>query len=349
MRFLYISGVVLATLLVAFVAFSYHSSALLFDDMRAEYKPVVANPDEALTFARSRTSLILVTDHDEETVSGRDLTAVFGSDADNLQDLFAANRFDALIKADAPDVIVRLEELVVPINYSFPHIAAGTNFRAHADELYVDDPPFLFPKLSQASYWNASVPFVPRLDFEAELCVFPLQDIVSPATEVTFGLVLCNDFTDRWTLVSDVDLSQPLGQTGFAAGKGCKQCLPTGFLVVVPRENNFYHNIKLQLFVNDRLRQRFSMSEMILDVNDIVAQSFATIDLPFEKGNTIVTLMPEGKIPAGTLILTGTGAGVIFKPANIWNQRFYLQPGDVVRTEASFLGFLRNVIKEPAP
>ena len=209
MRFLYISGVVLATLLVAFVAFSYHSSALLFDDMRAEYKPAVANPDEALTFARSRTSLILVTDHDEETVSGRDLTAVFGGDADNLQDLFAANRFDALIKADAPDVIVRLEELVVPINYSFPHIAAGTNFRAHADELYVDDPPFLFPKLSQASYWNASVPFIPRLDFEAELCVFPLQDIVSPATEVTFGLVLCNDFTDRWTLVSDVDLSQP--------------------------------------------------------------------------------------------------------------------------------------------
>jgi hypothetical protein len=36
---------------------------------------------------------------------------------------------------------------------------------------------------------------------------------------------------------------------------------------------------------------------------------------------------------------------VIFKPANIWNQGFYLQAGDVVRTEATYLGHLENRVE----
>jgi len=43
--------------------------------------------------------------------------------------------------------------------------------------------------------------------------------------------------------------------------------------------------------------------------------------------------------------LTGTGAGVLFKPLNIWGQQFYLQPGDVVRTQATYLGHLTNTIE----
>ena len=54
--------------------------------------------------------------------------------------------------------------------------------------------------------------------------------------------------------------------------------------------------------------------------------------------------MPGETIPQGRLILTGTAAGVLFKPLNIWNQIFYLQPGDHVRTEATFLGHLENKI-----
>lgn len=43
-----------------------------------------------------------------------------------------------------------------------------------------------------------------------------------------------------------------------------------------------------------------------------------------------------------TLVLTGTAAGVLFKPANIWSQGFYLQAGCVVRTEATYLGHLET-------
>ena len=48
-----------------------------------------------------------------------------------------------------------------------------------------------------------------RLDYEAELCLIPLADIVRPDQEVEFGLLLCNDFTDRWTLVREIDLGEP--------------------------------------------------------------------------------------------------------------------------------------------
>ena len=96
--------------------------------------------------------------------------------------------------------------------------------------------------------------------------------------------------------------------------------------------------------MNDRLRQRFVMDQMILPIDEIVAQAFAEADAPYTYGEETVTLLPSGRIPAGSLILTGTAAGIAFKPVNVWNQGFYLQPGDVVRTEAPFLGHLANVI-----
>lgn len=51
-----------------------------------------------------------------------------------------------------------------------------------------------------------------------------------------------------------------------------------------------------------------------------------------------MSLLPRLFIPSSTLMLTGTAAGVLFQPANIWNEGFYLQPGDVVRTVTTFLG-----------
>ena len=58
-----------------------------------------------------------------------------------------------------------------------------------------------------------------------------------------------------------------------------------------------------------------------------------------------VPLLPSDHISKGTLILVGTGVGVFFKPINIWGQQFYLQAGDVVRTQATYLGRLTNRIE----
>ena len=336
---------VLTLLIVIGVGFSYSASAPLYDEPRGDFAPTIANPDIALTFARARERLLLVTAQDDRSVTGRDLTAALGaSRTADLVSLYHEFGFHGLAAIEAPVVTLPIESLGLPATYIAPHLAAGTNFQAHADEVYLDDPPFLFPKLVRATPWNAPVPFTPRLDYEAELCLFPLRDIDSPEQSVEYGLVLCNDFTDRWTLVREIELSKPMGLTGFAAGKGCSDCLPTGYLVVIPREPDFHSALEISLYVNDRLRQRFQMDQMILSVEEIVRQSFTQADVPYQNGDETVRLLPQGRIPAGTLILAGTAAGIAFKPVNIWNQGFYLKGGDVVRVEAPFLGHLANEI-----
>ena len=339
--------VTLVVLLLAFVWFSYHVSRPAVQGTRDSFEPVIADQADALTFARSEDGLILVSRHEGDAVVGVNLTTVFGEQrtADLID--FAAD-FDEseLERSGAAEERFPVERLVMPLRYTYPSVAAGTNFKEHAEEVYSDDPPFLFPKLAEPTNWNESVPFLSRLDYEAELCMFPLADIDDPESLPGFGLLLCNDFTDRWTLVKELKLGQPLGLTGFASGKGCDKCLPTGYLVVIPRRPDFYLTVNLSLYVNDVLRQQFSMKDVILPIEDIVSQAFAMKDADYRKGDESVSLLPLGNIPRGTPILTGTAAGVIFKPANIWNQGFYLQNGDVVRTEASYLGHLENRVEQ---
>jgi 2-keto-4-pentenoate hydratase/2-oxohepta-3-ene-1,7-dioic acid hydratase in catechol pathway len=345
-----VTVIALIVLVLAFVGFSFYVSRPVVEGTRGSFEPTIADRADALTFARTGEALILVTRHTGDAVIGVNLTDLFGQEATADLISFVAN----VDQAALPDVAVvgerfPLDELVMPLAHAYPSVAVGTNFKEHAEEIYSDDPPFLFPKLVAAGHWNDSVPFVPRLDFEAELCMFPLSDIASADSQNAsslppFGLVLCNDFTDRWTLLQELDLGQPFGLTGFASGKGCDGCLPTGYLVVVPSSPEFYLSLDLSLYVNDELKQQFSMSDVILPIEAIIAQAFASQDADYRRGDEPVSLLPHGEIPRGTLILTGTAAGVLFKPVNIWNQGFYLQAGDVVRTEATYLGHLENTV-----
>jgi len=338
--------IALIALVLAFVAFSFYVSQPVVEGTRGSFEPVIADRADALTFARTARGLILVTRHEGDALIGVNLTKLFGEE--KTADLIAF--VTDLDQATLPDVNAvgerfPLKELMIPLSYHYPSVAAGTNFKEHAEEIYSDDPPFLFPKLSEASPWNGAVPFVSRLDFEAELCMFPLADVESADSLPDFGMVLCNDFTDRWTLLKELDLGGPLGRTGFASGKGCEECLPTGYLVVIPRAPDFYLSLNVSLYVNDELRQQFRMADVILPIEEIVFQAFRNRHAEYWKGDEPVALLPHGYIPRGTLLMTGTAAGVLFKPANIWNQAFYLQAGDVVRTEATYLGHLENTVE----
>ena len=339
-----VTVILLLALAILFVGATYWVSRPVFSAKRSGFSPEIADPALAITFARSPAGLILVRTHEGDHITGINLTDIYGESATgDLIELVNSTGLDAL-PVDTRTESFALTELEPPLGYTFPHIAAGTNFIEHAEEVYSDDPPFLFPKLAEAGAWNDPVTFTPRLDFEAELLMFPLQDITSPDELPTFGLVLGNDFTDRWKLVKGLSLKKPLGETGFAVGKGQPGYLPTGYLVVIPASPEFYLSLDVSLYVNDTMRQQFSLKDMILKIEDIVSQAFEKQHVAYEKGEDTVSLMPAGHIPKGTLLLTGTAAGVIFKPLNIWNQSFYLQPGDVVRTEARYLGHLENVV-----
>lgn len=328
-----------------FIGVSYYVSAPVVDGVREDQAVAIADLSQALTFARTESALILVLAHEGDRLRGINLTEIYG---DVTEDLFSfLEMFDAssFRETNAKIESFSINELLQPANYSYPGVAAGTNFREHAEEVYSDDPPFLFPKLVEAGPWNQTVPFVSRLDFEAEICAFPLDAVRPNQPRPRFGFVLCNDFTDRWSLVSEIDLDEPLGRTGFATGKGCNGCLPTGYLVVIPKDPDFYRSISAELFVNDRRLQAFGLSEMILSLDEIVDKALRDADMLYQRGDNAVPLLPSNHIPKGTLILTGTGAGVLFKPLNIWGQHFYLQAGDVVRTQATYLGHLNNRIE----
>ena len=335
----------LGLLLAVFVGASYYVSMPVVEGSRGDSTFVIADPAEALTFARTSEGLILVAAHQGDAIIGTNLTALYGEAVTADLSTFIASQAGATfaISTTKPERFL-LDELINPIAFSYPSVAAGTNFREHADEVYSNDPPFLFPKLTPPGFWNDTVPFVPRLDFEAEVCAFPLADIRANEPLPRLGWVLCNDFTDRLTLIKEIDLGAPLGQTGFASGKGCAGCLPTGYLVVVPQSPDFYRGVSVSLFVNDQLRQQFDLTEMILSIEEIVAKALTDAEVPYQKGTDIVPLLPGNEIRQNSLILTGTGAGVLFKPLNIWGQHFYLQRGDVVRREATYLGHLVNRI-----
>ena len=307
--------------------------------------PVLADRSQALTFARKGRELLLVTDVAGDRWRAISLTAVFGQEATHDTLAFYHDvGYEALEALEGPEATGSTDELTVPLMLGDAHIAAGTNYAEHAEEVLLDDPPFLFPKLARTTPWNAPVPWVKRLDYEAEMAAVPLSPMTDTESETAYALILSNDFTDRLTLVRELDLGEPLGTTGFAAAKGQAGFLPIGAWLVIPRHADFYRKLELRLYVNGRLRQRFQTRDMILSVNDIVRQAVRDRSNEYRRGASTVDLIPTTGITPRTLILTGTAGGVIFKPMNVWRQGIYLQRGDVVRTEASYLGTLQNKV-----
>ena len=337
----------LVLLFTAFWAATLYVSRPLFSERQGDLPPlpVVADRSEALTLARSTQGLLLVTGTEGGRVRAINLTTRFGPEATlDTFELFRGAGYEALQTLEGPEVTVALDELELPLALRDAHLAAGTNYAEHADEVLLEDPPFLFPKLAVATPWNAPILWTKRLDYEAELAAIPLVTVTDPDDPPGYALVLANDVTDRLTLIRELDIGEPMGTTGFAAGKGQSGFLPVGPWVVIPRRPEFYRDLEFRLYVNGRLRQRFNTRDMILSVDDIVRQGFRDRSLDYRKGPTRVTLIPDEGVPTGSLILTGTSGGVMFKPLNIWWQPAYLESGDVVQTEASYLGVLQNTV-----
>jgi 2-keto-4-pentenoate hydratase/2-oxohepta-3-ene-1,7-dioic acid hydratase in catechol pathway len=185
------------------------------------------------------------------------------------------------------------------------------------------------------------------LDYEAELGFVALADLRAD-TEPTLGLVLGNDFTDRGSLVRNLAFDAEMGTTGFVEGKSREGYAPIGNLLVIPKDlERFYRQVELSLYVNGRLRQRAKAGGMVWGPEKMLKEIFARENWTFHRHDGTVPLLPgAGTIPRGSIIFSGTPAGVIFKPANLWNHWAYLRPGDEVVMRSDWLGVLRNRIVE---
>lgn len=329
-------------------------SGPIFDeqiDTASIYDHPIAPPNVALTFARVATAagnrIILVQAFNSTAISGVDLNARFTAGYASPTTIYRRYGYDALaaLATNGPSSSFPSESLLMPLDFSGPHIAAGTNFRAHAEEVMIEDGPFLFPKLVTATGWRADVPEMTRLDYEVELCAVTLETVATPAG-ATLGFLLCADFTERWTLIRDIDLGAPMGTTGFADAKGRPGSLPVGSLLVIPRDvRSFIEEIDIELYVNGELRQRSAASQMIWRPKQILEVALSQCAQAYRYGTRTVPLTDCSAIPAHTLILTGTPAGVSFHVLNIWYPGAYLQPGDRVLSRGTYLGVLDNTIR----
>lgn len=348
----------------------------------------IASKEEALTFARSfkagmPDTLLLVTKYDEETVTGIDLSQALGRPVYDPIILYNALGRQAILDAlnvipESAAVTVPKASLGMPVGLGGNHIAAGANFPAHADDAEVDDGPFLFPKMVQPTAWNAPIPVGKGLlDYEVELCFVPLRDFPPVRPSRVFGLVLCNDVTDRARLLRHIDGFDIESGKGFTTGKSAQGYLPVGNLFVIPANARaFAADLTLALSVNGEKRQEAAMPRMVWDLDEILLQTEARktwmwaysgqqVSLPFEKG----------RVPARAMIMSGTPSGTVFdgirtmhkvrgfldfllggwdRPIQQWVvDRYireerklgrYLKAGDVVEIRVEKMGELANPI-----
>jgi 2-keto-4-pentenoate hydratase/2-oxohepta-3-ene-1,7-dioic acid hydratase in catechol pathway len=353
------TGAVLGILVVAVLAATLWVSRPLFDARldEAELAAItIAPPEEALTFARfregGRLRILLVRGYAENQVSGFEAERLFGArDTDPIA-LFAKLGYHRLARgalSAAPQETVPVSSLVLPFDTGAAHIGIGTNYREHAREAGVPEQPFLFPKLVQPTTARAPVRRGDSrlLDYEAELGLVALEDITAATQPRHMGLVLGNDFTDRWSLVRNFERGGEMGTSGFVEGKSREGYAPIGPLLVIPRDlEAFYPKVELALYVNGRLRQRERAGAMSWGPQEMLREVFRRESWTFRRyGGEVPLLARAGTIPRGTIIFSGTPAGVIFKPLNLWNSALYLDAGDEVVMRSDFLGVLQNRIE----
>jgi 2-keto-4-pentenoate hydratase/2-oxohepta-3-ene-1,7-dioic acid hydratase in catechol pathway len=347
----------------------------------------IASPDSALTFARVGSArgprVIAVTRYREGTVTGVDLAARLGHEVSDPITLLRRVGSDAvrdLVVSAPPNATLRVpsRELVLPVDLRDGHVAAGTNYPEHAGEADVEDGPFLFAKLVTPTGPAAPVSMGDALlDYEVELAWVTLEPLARGATPAAMGLILCNDYTDRATLLRHVDVWNPASGTGFSTGKSFPGYLPVGDLFVVPRDfRAFAASLELRLWVNGALRQHARVDQHVWNVDEILAQTWARRDTTWEhRGHQVALPGASGTIPERTLIMAGTPGGTVFHGIGLgtrltgmgrwlfggWSMpvtrqvieayvddaraaRHYLQPGDRVLIHVERLGVIENEI-----
>lgn len=191
-------------------------------------------------------------------------------------------------------------------------VLVGLNYKDHARELNMKIPKepviFLKPPTSLSGPGDSIFypPGVKKLDYEAELALVvgrKAKNVSSKdASKYILGYTCLNDVTARdiqakdgqWTRAKSFDTFCPVGPW------------------VIPKLNT--SNLKIQLYLNGKLKQNSSSSSFIFSIEYIV--SFIS---------KVMTLLP------GDIISTGTPPGV-----------GKMDKGDVVEVKISGIGVLRN-------
>lgn len=208
-------------------------------------------------------------------------------------------------------------------------VGIGRNYADHAKEqaAAVPDRPMVFTKNPMSACLSGDeirVPKVcqdrPQVDFEGELAVIIGTDAKNVpedrASSYVLGYCCANDVSARWW--------QKEGSGGqFYRGKSFDTFCPLGPAVIPASDVPDPMNLMLTTKVNGQVMQHETTGKMIFCVSRLIAD--------LSRGMTL---------PAGTVILTGTPAGV----GMARNPPIWLQHGDRVEISIERIGTLTNVV-----
>ena len=345
-------------------------------------------PEEALTLSRfiknGQTHILAVLDDDGKMLTGIDLSVALNRFDQPALEVIQPLQYDdvvAIIRANNDRVTVSYEALLPAIEGD-RHIAIGINYDEHGEETSVDAP-FLFPKIVNTDAAIHHLKYTPGwlLDHEVELgLVFP-NAVCSNVnlSDRRIGFLVVNDYSERATLMRELDVKDVKNGRGFPNAKSMKGFLPTGPYIVVPRNwQSFVAELKLDLHVNGVARQSGYAKDMVWNISKIIEETLASKSRTWPCHDKNVGLLENNCIPANSIIITGTPAGVIFKKPTtgfkiktvskyLFTFKFfshqvlpyvmqehlkkqiredkYLKPGDFVETSISFLGTIKTTIE----
>lgn len=205
-------------------------------------------------------------------------------------------------------------------------ICVGLNYMAHAEGVKmlgsVKSNPILFSKFEDSLVPTNSEVNLPSwetsYDYEAELVIVIGKKAwnisVEEADDYIFGYTAGNDFSCR-------DAQKRTSQ--WLIGKALPGFGPCGPCIVTKDEINPYKGIRIRSFVNGKLMQDGSTTDMIFNCAEIVSYASKYIQLN-----------------PGDLIFTGTPSGVQLEK----NEAKWLVAGDRVDVEIEGIGTLTNTM-----
>lgn len=225
------------------------------------------------------------------------------------------------------DMPARIGQLLAPIQPA-AIFCVGLNYRRHAEETHATIPtwPVLFMK-SPAAVQHPDAPITlpthlasHKVDFEAELVVVigrACKNVPRErALDYVLGYTCGNDVSAR-------DWQKEYGGGQWCRAKTFDTFAPLGPCLVTPDEIPNPNALGIRCVLNGATVQASNTADMIFDVPTLIA---------FLSGSTT--------LPPGSVIFTGTPAGVgMARQPPLW-----LKPGDTVTVSIDGIGDLTNPV-----
>lgn len=262
----------------------------------------------------------------------------YGLRVDSLDSMFELGLFDKIddaLRESSISIKFSKVKLLPPVIRPEKIMLAAVNYYSHEREQGVSRPelPYLFTKFRNAltgPYDDLLLPLASeKMDYEGELAVIIGKKgkyiKKTEAMEHVLGFAVADDvsFRDLQFPPGWPNVLNPYGQN-WIRGKSLDYAFPLGPWVITADEIDDPYSLNIRTTVNGEVKQDGNTSDMIFSIEELI-----------EYASNGMTLIP------GDVISTGTPHGVA-----AFNQKRFLNEGDIVEVTVSRVGYIRNRVKK---